>query len=31
MGRRKAKQQELWVSATELPRNGAHPYYGKVD
>lgn len=31
MGRRKAKQQELWLSVTELPRTGAHPYYGKVN
>jgi transposase len=31
MGRRKAKQQELWVSVAELPRTAAHPYYGKVN
>ncbi|MFA6444910.1 MAG: transposase [Sterolibacterium sp.] len=31
MGRRKPKQQGLWVSAEEMPRTAAHPYYGKVN
>jgi transposase len=30
MGRRKAKQQGLWISAAEMPRTAAHPYYSKV-
>jgi transposase len=31
MGRRKAKQQGLWISAAEMPRTAAHPYYSKVN
>jgi transposase len=31
MGRKKPKQQALWVSAEEMPRTAAHPYYGKVN
>jgi transposase len=31
MGRKKPKQQGLWVSAEEMPRTAAHPYYGKVN
>jgi hypothetical protein len=26
MGRRRAKQQGLWISAAEMPRTAAHPY-----
>ena len=31
MGRKKLKQKTLWVSAEEMPRTAAHPYYGKVN
>ena len=31
MDRRKPKQAGLWVSAEEMPRTTAHPYYGKVN
>lgn len=31
MGRKKLKQQTLWVSAEEMPRTASHPYYGKVN
>jgi len=31
MGRRKAKQQGLWISTAEMPRTAAHPYYNKVN
>jgi len=31
MGRKTPKQQGLWVSAEEMPRTAAHPYYGKVN
>ena len=31
MGRKKPKQQALWVSAEEMARTAAHPYYGKVN
>ena len=31
MGRRKAKQQGLWISAAEIPQTAAHPYYSKVN
>lgn len=31
MGRRKAKQQELWVSTQEIARPASHPFYEKVN
>lgn len=31
MGRRKAKQQGLWMSAEEVVKPAAHPYYGKLN
>lgn len=31
MGRRKAKQQALWVTTAELPRQASHPFYSKVN
>jgi len=27
LGRRKAKQESLWVSSHDLPRSGGHPFY----
>ena len=31
MGKRKAKQDALWVSTQEIPRAASHPFYGKVN
>jgi transposase len=31
MGRRKAKQQALWVSAEEIAKPASHPFYSKVN
>ena len=31
MGKRKAKQQDLWVSASEIPKAASHPFYAKVN
>ena len=31
MGRKKPKQQGLWLSAEEMPQTAAHPCYGKVN
>ena len=31
MGKRKAKQAELWVSASEIPKAASHPFYAKVN
>jgi len=30
MGKRKAKEQGLWLSAEEVAKPAAHPYYGKL-
>ncbi len=30
MGKRKPKQQGLWVATEEIPRTAAHPFYSKV-
>jgi transposase len=31
LGKRKAEQQELWVSTTDLPRSPGHPFYQKLN
>src|SRR6202140_4777461 len=31
MGKRKAKQQDLWVSTSEIPKGACHPFYAKVN
>ena len=31
MGKRKAKQESLWVSTEEIPRTDGHPFYRKVN
>ena len=31
MGKRKAKQAELWVSTSEIPKASSHPFYAKVN
>jgi len=31
MGKRKAKQRELWVSANEIPKAASHPFYAKIN
>src|SRR5712692_9719636 len=31
MGKRKAKQQDLWVSTNEIPKAASHPFYAKVN
>ena len=31
MGRRKVKQQGLWVSSSEIPKAASHPFYSKVN
>jgi transposase len=31
MGKRKAKQQDLWVSTSEIPKGASHPFYAKVN
>ena len=31
MGRKKAKQSELWVSTDEITRPASHPLYSKVN
>ena len=31
MGKRKAKQESLWVSTEEIPRSDGHPFYRKVN
>ena len=31
MGKRKAKQQGLWVSMNEIPKAASHPFYAKVN
>jgi transposase len=31
MGKRKAKQQGLWVSTSEIPKAASHPFYAKVN
>src|ERR1700693_3888098 len=31
MGKRKAKQQDLWVSTSEMPKAASHPFYAKVN
>ena len=31
MGKRKAKQAELWVSTSEIPKAASHPFYAKVN
>jgi len=31
MGKRKAKQESLWVSTEEIARSDGHPFYGKVN
>ena len=31
MGKRKTKQQDLWVSTNEIPRAASHPFYAKVN
>jgi transposase len=31
MGKRKAKQQGLWVSTNEIPKAASHPFYAKVN
>ena len=31
MGRRKAKQERLWVSSSEIPQAASHPFYSKVN
>jgi transposase len=31
MGRRKPKQQDLWLSAEEIAKPAAHPFYSKVN
>jgi len=31
LGRRKAKQQDLWIAATNLPQAPGHPFYQKLN
>jgi len=31
MGKRKAKQRELWVSTNEIPKAASHPFYAKAN
>lgn len=31
MGKRKAKQVDLWVSTSEIPKAASHPFYAKVN
>jgi len=31
MGKRKAKQQDMWVSTGEIPKADSHPFYAKVN
>lgn len=31
MGKRKAKQQGLWLSTSEIPKTAGHPFYAKVN
>ena len=31
MGKRKAKQADLWVSTSEIPKAASHPFYAKVN
>ncbi len=31
MGKRKAKQESLWVSTVEIARSDGHPFYRKVN
>src|SRR5579859_7276031 len=31
MGKRKAKQESLWVSTEQIARSAGHPFYGKVN
>jgi transposase len=31
MGKRKAKQAELWVSTSEIPKAASHPFYARVN
>ena len=31
LGRRKAKQQDLWVAACNLPQSPGHPFYQKLN
>lgn len=31
MGKRKPKQEVLWVSTQEIPKGASHPFYGKVN
>ena len=31
MGKRKAKQADLWISAAEIPQAASHPFYAKVN
>lgn len=31
MGKRKPKQQDIWVNSAEIPRAAAHPFYAKVN
>ena len=31
MGKRKPKQQDLWVSTNEIPKAASHPFYAKVN
>lgn len=31
MGKRKAKQADLWVSTSEIPKGASHPFYSKVN
>ena len=31
MGKRKAKQEELWVNTSEIPKAASHPFYAKLN
>jgi len=31
MGKRKAKQQDLWVATSDIPRAASHPFYRKIN
>jgi transposase len=31
MGKRKAKQTDLWVSTSEIPKAASHPFYAKIN
>jgi hypothetical protein len=31
MGKRKAKQESLWVSTEQIARSAGHPFYSKVN